>query len=236
MISTNLIVFVIVVNALILVVAVALTREWYGARVARRQGFLVGALIGVILLGTLVLRLVLVKEWRTQLWVAFQISFGLFACVMIALTIIRRRSAGALLLSLGRVRGHQFLLAAAAISLVSSLSILFLNSLDHGFGIQQFAELLFRLSFGGVLLLIGLSNVELRERGVFSQGLTPWHKMHGFHWERDKPDILTLQIDARSPLGRELPLSVPAQQRRAVEAILAQRIAPAPTISDSPTT
>ncbi|HEY0604817.1 MAG TPA: hypothetical protein VGD58_18000 [Herpetosiphonaceae bacterium] len=219
--------FVFLVLILTVVASAVLTRDWFGARVARQQTVvLMGGLIGMALI-SLALYLILPDAWRAAVWLAFQLGFVCVGVALMVRAVILRRRSGAILLDLGPIPGSQFILITGGITLVLTLPVVFLVMLsgDYASG-NTWSEGLFRIAFCVFLLFFGTSRCQIREAGIFYQHFIPWHTIQAYHWEQDRPTTLTLSVQTWWPLGRERHLSIPMHNRDTVNAILAQRIAP----------
>lgn len=219
-------VFFLLVVIVMIGVSLFMTRKWYGSRVAQRQSVLLIGLIGAMGFVSLVLYLVLPTIWRASVWNAFQLGLALVAMVILATAMFRRRLAGSVLLDLGPLPGHQIFLLAGGMYLLIVVITLFQPGTDNEFSLNTGVEALFWFSFGVLFLFHGARHVQIREAGIFHQQFIPWHKIQFYHWEPDRPTTLTLHVQSWSPFAAQRHLSIRKQDRDALDAILAQRVAP----------
>ncbi|HEY0737252.1 MAG TPA: hypothetical protein VGD69_20205 [Herpetosiphonaceae bacterium] len=219
--------FVFLMLILTVVASAVLTRDWFGARVARQQTVvLLSAAIGMALI-TLALYLILPAAWRAWVWLAFRLGFVCVGVALMVRAVIRRRRAGAVLLDLGPMPGSQFILITGGIALVLTLPVVFLTMTEvDNSSANTWAEGLFRIAFCVFLLFFGTGRGQIREAGIFYQHFIPWHKIQAYQWEQDRPTTLTLNVQTWWPAGRERHLSIPMHDRDTVNAILARRVAP----------
>jgi hypothetical protein len=82
------------------------------------------------------------------------------------------------------------------------------------------------LLVAGLLLLdAALSRLQFTERGVFSpSGYIAWEDVAAYQWEGNDTQTLRLVPRRFLPFFGPLPWPIPAEQKRAVEAVLASRV------------
>lgn len=142
---------------------------------------------------------------------------------MIGRFLLGRMQTGPVLVDLGRMRGQEWAVLAGGINILIALSNIFEPDADGA--IAHGAEALFYISIGCFFIFIGLRKVQLRVRAfVHQQFIIPWDKIHGYHWEADRPGTLTLMVNTWVPFRSQQTVSVPFEQCDIVDAILAQRV------------
>ncbi len=158
--------------------------------------------------------------------------YGLYVlCVLLWLISwpIRKKKAGALKLEIGRTPQNKILLWVglfqAGLAAVMTLPILDLltGPLATPSSIAiSLVELAFWWAIALLFILLGLSDLEIREHGLsYLYAWQPWDRVEAFGWDDDKPNTLILRMVKRSFLSRRyVTLSIPPSQKEAVDQLI----------------
>jgi len=92
---------------------------------------------------------------------------------------------------------------------------------------QEIFFSVFFLVMGGLNIRLGVSPTRFAERGVLASGdLFEWERVESWKWQGADRNVLTLRSSRGMPLFRALNFPVPADQKEAVEQLLAQYVHP----------
>ncbi len=138
----------------------------------------------------------------------------------------RKRQGGRVLLDLGRSRLQKMQLVAGCF--IAGLNMLVLVGrllgTEDAMGVD-ISQLLFGISLGVLFLVLGLSHVEIRERGIFySDRFVKWVRVESYAWEGEGGLTLTLEVQGRLSVFRHLSLPVPSIHKEAIEDLLARNL------------
>jgi len=220
---------------LALPLAYVVARRTFGPTAGTRR---FRAVLPILLGGTVLPVLVLVLLFRfvprnawTNGFVVFNLGFVLFVCGLAGYMQYRTRQAGALLLDLGQPRSQRFFLIIGFLFLALAIVSGGLLLLDGDITIKDVSDILFRVAFGSFQVLLGTRRMQLREQGLLVSGdLLRWRKILGYHWEADRPNTLTLQVNTLQQMFTRPSLSIPPEHRDAVDRLLAQYVGRAPAV------
>jgi uncharacterized membrane protein YobD (UPF0266 family) len=139
---------------------------------------------------------------------------------------IRRIKAGSLLLDMGLGRLGVCNLILVVILVVCIFYSQIMEVIDGNFGLEKISAALAWLSLGVYALFVGSGRIQIREHGVFYfRQLIRWETITGYRWEEGRRSVLSLKLDRRLPLFREVHLPVPARHRDSVDELLSQNVA-----------
>lgn len=152
------------------------------------------------------------------------------AYVMVVLTWllswpVRRQDAGEVLLNAGRTLQHKLLFwigileVGVAIYFTWPSLIVPVRSVEY----ISIPQIVFWWVFAIFFLVLGLSQLELRENGFcFMYTFVRWQRIKSYAWEPSRPNTLTIQVKPYLPLMPGfISITVPSSHRDAVEQIVA---------------
>ena len=222
--------------ALLLVpMALALVLAYVGARHTlgptagtRRFRVMLPIMLGGMVLVVLLLRFA-PGDGRIDVFAVFNVGFVLLICGLVGYMQYRTQQAGALLLDLGQPRALLVVRIIGFVMLALAIVSTVLTCVERELTIEDVDDILFRIAFGILLVLIGTRRVQLREQGLLASGdLLRWREITGYHWEADRPNTLTLQVNTRRLIGKRPSLPIAPKHRDAVDRLLAQYVRRAP--------
>lgn len=220
----------------ILWIGFLVTRVTLGPQAARRNLYYSGAW----LMAGAIASIILAFAGRYGLL----ILYGLYALSVYAWLLswpMRKQKAGALKLEVGRTTQNKALfwvgLVLGGVAIAMTLSLI-----DQVTGplattsslLSGLVELAFWWSPAALFLLLGLSDLEIRENGLsYLYAWQPWNRVEAFGWDDDKPNTLLLRVVPRTPLSRRyVSLTIPAHQKEAVDQLIDDYISEADLASE----
>lgn len=149
---------------------------------------------------------------------------------------VRKRPAGNLLHSIGPTSQNKILLWVGLfqVGLAIAMTLLLLDrvtgGLVTGLGIASgIIQILFWWSLALLFILLGRSNLEIREQGLcYLYAWQPWVRVEAFGWDDDKPNTLILKLLPRSFISRRfITLNIPSEQKTIVDDLIDDYLAEA---------
>ncbi|MEM6450306.1 MAG: hypothetical protein AAF703_08335 [Cyanobacteria bacterium P01_D01_bin.105] len=200
------------------------TRATLGPQTARRSLYYSGAWL---LFGA-VISMLLAFAGRYGLLVLY----GIYAVSVYAWLLswpVRKQKTGALKLEVGRTSQNKLLfwvglvLSGVAIAMTFSLLDKMSGPLSTTSSLLAgLVETAFWWAPAVLFLLLGLSDLEIRENGLsYLYAWQPWDRVEAFGWDDDKPNTLLLRVVPRTPLSRRyVSLTIPSHQKEAVDQLI----------------
>ena len=165
-------------------------------------------------------------SWREIVAIVLQLAGATGFWTLILVYRIREIKAGSLLLDMGIGRSGAGRLILLAILVICVLYLQIVEVVEENFGLEEISRALVLLSLGAFALFTGSGRIQIREHGVFYfRYLIRWETITGYRWEEGRRSILSLTLDRKLPLFREVHLPVPVQYRDSVDELLSQNVA-----------
>ncbi|MEO0534477.1 MAG: hypothetical protein AAF215_11510 [Cyanobacteria bacterium P01_A01_bin.123] len=143
----------------------------------------------------------------------------------------RKRTAGSLLLALGKTLQNKliFWTALLAMGFAAYMTWMLLGELIRFPGattpIEVIIKVLFCWSFAVYFLSMGLNGLEIRENGIcLLLTVIPWRRMQSYAWQPLRPNLLTIRFKRLPLLPRVMNIKVPGQHHDTVDRIMATHI------------
>ncbi|MFK8184084.1 MAG: hypothetical protein AB8B99_11980 [Phormidesmis sp.] len=212
------------VIVVILWVGFLVTRATLGPQAARKNLYYSGSWL---MFGA-VISLLLAFAGRYGLLVLY----GIYAVSVYAWLLswpVRKQKTGGLKLEVGRTTQNKSLfwvglvLAGVAIAMTVTLIDRVTGPLSTTSSlISGLVEIAFWWAPATLFLLLGLSDLEIREHGLsYLYAWQPWERVEAFGWDDDKPNTLLLRVVPRTPLSRRyVSLTIPSHQKEAVDQLI----------------
>ncbi len=160
------------------------------------------------------------------------VLYGLYAAGVLLWLLswpLRKKQAGALKLEVGRTSQNKLLLwiglGFAGLAIAMTLPVLdrLMGSLVTTGGIVAgLVEIAFWWSIALLFIFLGLSDLEIREKGLsYLYAWQPWDRVEAFGWDDDKPNTLLLRVAKRTPFSRRyVTIGIPSSQKEAVDQLI----------------
>ncbi|MEL6776650.1 MAG: hypothetical protein AAFO06_05290 [Cyanobacteria bacterium J06597_16] len=141
----------------------------------------------------------------------------------------RKQKSGALKLEVGRTNQNKILfwiglfqVGLAIVMTLANLDQLTGALVTTGGLISGIAELSFWWAIALLFIMLGLSDLELRENGLsYLYAWQPWDRVEAFGWDDDKPNTLILKVLPRSIFSRKyVTINIPDAQKEAVDQLI----------------
>lgn len=141
----------------------------------------------------------------------------------------RKKKSGELKLEIGRTNQNKILfwvgLFTTGLAIVMTFSLLDQLTgplVTTGGLISGIAELAFWWAIAALFIMLGLSDLEIRENGLsYLYAWQPWDRIEAFGWDDDKPNTLILKVLPRTLFSRKyVTLNIPAAQKEAVDQLI----------------
>lgn len=140
--------------------------------------------------------------------------------ILIGYGLWRRRQAGSVLMNLGRSSRHKMFLGIGVLLILLSIVELVSSFVENGTDAVDVSSIVWGLSFGVFFLFMGLSGLEIREAGIFSDGqLLNWERIESYEWGEK-----ALTVRLKRWWFKTVSFPVPRLHRDAVSDLLAQHI------------
>ncbi len=158
--------------------------------------------------------------------------YGLYAIAVLLWLLswpFRKKKAGALKLEVGRTSQNKILLwiglfqaGLAAVMTLPLLDLLTGPLATPSSLVVSLVELAFWWAIALLFILLGLSDLEIREHGLsYLYAWQPWDRVEAFGWDDDKPNTLILRMAKRTFFSRRyVTLSIPPSQKEAVDQLI----------------
>ena len=201
-----------------------ITRATLGPQAARRNLYYSSAWLAAGVLAAILLAF----AGRYGLMILYGL-YALSVYVWLFSWPMRKRSAGELKLEVGRTTQNKalfwvgLLLSGVAVAMTLSLLDKLTGPMITASGILfNLVELAFWWAPAALFLLLGLSDLEIREKGLsYLYAWQPWERIEAFGWDDDKPNTLLLRVIPRTPLSRRyVSLTIPSAQKEAVDQLI----------------
>lgn len=144
---------------------------------------------------------------------------------------VRQQGAGNVLLNAGRTLQNKLLFWIGILEVGMALYFTWPSLIVPVRSVEYISifQVIFWWVFAVFFLVLGLSQLELRERGLcFMYTFVTWQRMKSYVWEPSRPNTLTIEVKPYLPLmPKFISITVPKSHRDAIEQIVATRISDA---------
>lgn len=159
-------------------------------------------------------------SWIEAVLVTIQLAISVYINGLILTYPWRKKRAGTIILRLERTKQHRILVIIGVIILIGTLWI---RLSDATWSFSDIVWGIFMSSVCGGLLFIGLTRIQITERGLFWIGLLKWEIIARYSW---KGDMLTLVLKKRYWLQKEARLAILPYCKDSVNKVLDRKLQP----------
>lgn len=197
-------------------------------------GIFIGILLYILILATLGLAFTFISP-KFRMMTDFHVLGSLIFIAFLPFYFSQRRQSGQTLLDAGRniqiriiFRVGLFQIFHATFQTFLFISDIIEHSYDNYWGADQTVmTLVFLWVMAGWLILLGLTKLEFREKGIyFMLGAISWERMESYYWEQSKSSTLTIRLrKGKMPFAQRFAsLAIPARYRAAVDQIMREQL------------
>jgi hypothetical protein len=130
--------------------------------------------------------------------------------------------AGRLLLDVGHLPSHRLWILVGSVGIMMMAAVAIYRLIMAEPELLEIARLSFYLAFSGYFAHIGLSRLQVREKGIATHGLIRWQDIEAYRWSAAEENELALRVHTRVPLSRVHYLPVPVEHQGTLEALMEQ--------------
>ena len=210
-----------VIIVLPLLLCYAVSAYSYGPKLAGRQMARV-VLIAVVVIGSLFALLAcLPASWKgnTRVVISLLAIATMFVCLLVYL--VCKPKPGGVLLNIGRSSHHISLIVFAGAVLLLGLGSAISGAVAGSLSLERVVRVLGSVTIGTSGLFLGFSRIQARERGILCfLTLIKWEDITGHRWREGKKTVLTLTVNRRLSLFREVNIPIPPRCRDFVDSLL----------------
>ena len=162
--------------------------------------------------------LILPEPSREMAWAGIQIFCAFWFLLYLAVCPRLKKKSGAILLSLGRVKGSNLLAIFTGAGLIPPAANYLMNYSANPLGeLTDLSSGLFLMAMAFFFLSMNMGQAEIREGGIWMFiGLTKWNRVEGYEFEGKKSEVLTLRIRSKWPLARHSSIRIPIEHKNTV--------------------